>query len=105
MKKIFIILTFFLLSGFFIFLGCKTKSSVQPCDNKGNICIENKLDTVLTVFITELHQTLTIHKDYMQCVDLNGDQAYTISISSLNYHLDTTVFISICDRKSLIVKQ
>ena len=105
MKKILIILPFFLISAFFIFLGCKTKSSVQPCDNKGNICIENKLDTVLTVFIAQLHQTLTIQKDYMQCVDLNGDNAYTITISSLNYHLDTTLFISICDRKLLIVKQ
>ena len=105
MKKILIILSFFLLGSFFLFLGCKTKSSAQPCDNKGNICIENKLDTVMTVFIAELHQTLTIHKDYMDCVDLNGDAAYSFTISSLNYHLDTTIFVSICDRKLLIVKQ
>jgi hypothetical protein len=105
MKKILIILTFFSLSAIFILLGCKTKTTVQPCDNKGNICIENKLDTVMTVFITELHQTLTIQKDYMECVDLSGDAAYNITISSLNYHLDTTVYISICDKELLVIKK
>jgi hypothetical protein len=104
MKNILVILTFFLFGGFFLFFGCQSKSSPQPCDNKGNLCIENKLDTVLTVFITELHQTLTISKDYMKCVDLGGDQAYTLTLTSLNYHLDTTVYVSICDKKLLIIK-
>jgi hypothetical protein len=106
MKKILIILPFFLLCAFFIFFGCKSKSSVQPCDNKGTICIENKLDTVLTVYITELHQTLSISKDFTKCVDLSGDQAYTFSLSSsLNYHLDTAIFISICDKKLILIRK
>jgi hypothetical protein len=105
MKKILVILTFFSLSAIFIFMGCKSSTTVQPCDNKGTLCFENKLDTVMTVYITELHQTLTVHRDYMQCVDLSGNSAYTVTVSSLNYHLDTTVYVSICDNKLLIIKQ
>lgn len=105
MKKIVIFLTFFLVSAFFIFWGCKSKNSAQPCDNKGNICIENKLDTTMTVFISQLHETLTVQKNFMQCVDLGGGNAYEFVISSLNYHLDTTILINICDRQLLIIKQ
>jgi hypothetical protein len=41
----------------------------------------------------------------MQCVDLGGGNAYEFVISSLNYHLDTTILINICDRQLLIIKQ
>jgi len=95
-----------LLTGFFIlYSGCTPKKAVSPCDNKGSICIENKLDTTLSVSISQLHSTFDITKDYMKCLDVVGDQAYTLSISSLNFQMDTTLFVLPCDKHLLIIKQ
>jgi hypothetical protein len=105
-RYIFPLFYFTLISSLFIvYSGCSPKKSVSPCDNKGSICIENKLDTTLSVSITQLHNTFDITKDYMKCIDVVGDQAYTLNISSLNFQLDTTLFLLPCDKHLLIIKQ
>ncbi|MCX6252424.1 MAG: hypothetical protein NTX61_16955 [Bacteroidetes bacterium] len=105
-KHIIPLFLFTLLFGLlFMFSTCSSKKTVTPCDNKGSICIENKLDTTLTVSITQLHNTFDITKDYMKCIDIIGDQAYTLSISSLNFQMDTTLFVLPCDKHLLIIKQ
>ena len=106
MKKYILFLTISLMGGFFILVsGCKKSTTEEPCDGKGSVCITNKLDTLLTVSIESVHQTFVLHKDYMECIDLIGNQPYTITITSLEYNKDTTFMLLPCDRKSIIIEK
>jgi hypothetical protein len=105
MKKFFLLFTL-CLTGFIIVLSsCDNKDTVLPCDNKGTIYIVNKLDTNVTVSITQLHNTFVVHKDENSSVQLLADQAYTFTFSSINYQMDTTFYLSPCDNFLLTVKQ
>jgi hypothetical protein len=85
--------------------GCSNDTTTPPCDGKGTVCIENKLDTVMTVTVQETHTSFVIHKDYIQCVSLAADQPYTFVVTSLNYNTDTRFMVGSCDNKLLIIKQ
>lgn len=104
MKK-YLPLLFLLTLGIFIFSsGCKKKKDALPCDGKGKLCIENKLDSTITVSIKTTHDQFTIAKDYVHCSELTGDQTYAINISSTGIDKDTSIIILSCDNKLLIVQ-
>jgi len=102
---------FFVISGIiFLFIislsGWKSNSTEDPCNNIGKLCIENKMDSTIVVNIVEKHQQVTMKKDFMECFDLEGNQAYTVSISGSGYTKpDTTFMILPCDNKSFVVSQ
>ncbi len=85
--------------------ACKKSSTTDPCDGKGTLNIENKLDSTISVKITETHNTMSILKDYTLPVTMAGNQPYTISIYGPSYHKDTTIMILFCDNKLYIVKK
>jgi hypothetical protein len=106
MKKYILSFSLLLASVIFILIsGCGKTTTVEPCENKGNVCIVNKLDTVLTVSIESVHQTFIIHKDYMECTDLTGNQPYTLTITSLDYNIDTTFMLLPCDKKLITIQK
>jgi hypothetical protein len=92
------------LGTFILTTGCKKKKEVTPCDSKGTLCIENKLDSTITVFLKSTHDQFQIAKDYMHCSELTGDQSYSINISATGIDRDTTITILSCDKKLLIVQ-
>jgi hypothetical protein len=85
--------------------GCKTKKSTSPCDNKGKVCIENKLDSTITIDIQQIHYEFQILKNYTQCIDLEGDQPYKFTITGPNHDTrDTTFLVVGCDNKLIIIQ-
>ena len=105
MKKYFLFLAIFLVSVIIAVSGCNSKEVVKPCDDNGTVYILNKLDTNVTVSITQMHNTFIVHKDENKSVLLLGNQAYTFSFSSINFQKDTTIFLLPCDNTLLTVKQ
>lgn len=89
-----------------VFYGCKSKGTVDPCSGAGTLCIENKMDSTITINLVQKHQQITMKKDYMQCLSLEANVAYTLSITGSGYSKpDTTFLILPCDNKLFVVKQ
>jgi hypothetical protein len=106
MKKYFLFTAGIFLVFIIFFSGCKSNSSVDPCNNSGKLCIENKMDSTVVVSIVEKHQQITLQKDFMECFDLEANQPYTVSISGAGYTKpDTTLMILPCDNKLIVVQQ
>ncbi len=106
MKKYFLFASGFILIMIMVFSSCKSKSTQDPCNSTGKLCIENKMDSTVVVNIVQKHQQVTLQKDYMECIDLEATLAYTLSISGSGYSKpDTTLLILPCDNKLFVVKQ
>ncbi|MDP4281790.1 MAG: hypothetical protein Q8867_06525 [Bacteroidota bacterium] len=88
---------------FIAFASCKDKKESEPCDNKGTLWVENKMDTTITVFIMPVREQYTLTKNFSQSSKLSGNVPYTITISKDNYQWDTTMMIVPCDNKILII--
>jgi hypothetical protein len=84
-------------------ISCKKEATQEPCDGKGTINVENKLDSTISVKIVETRTTKEILKDYTVPFVLTGNQPYTLSISGPQYSRDTTIMVLSCDNKLLIV--
>jgi hypothetical protein len=104
MKKLVSILSLLVLVLSITVLSCSKKKDSQPCDNKGTLCIENKMDTLVTVNIMPVREQFNLEMDYIRCVDLEGNQPYTITISKPNYQWDTVLIVLPCDNKLLVVR-
>ena len=104
MKKYLPLLTLLVLGTFILTSGCNKKTETTPCDSKGILCIENKVDSTLVVSIKTTHDQFTILKDYMHCSTLTGEQTYSINISATNINRDTNITVLSCDKKLLIIQ-
>lgn len=104
MKKYLPLLTFLVLGIFIVSSGCKKTKETTPCDSKGILCIENKLDSTLVVTIKTTHDQFTILRDYMHCSTLTGEATYGINISAPGINRDTSITVLSCDKKLLIVQ-
>jgi hypothetical protein len=102
-KSLLVIPVLLLLAIAVITPSCAKKKEVDPCDGIGTLNVENKLDSAITVKVTETHQTESIDKDYTYPFSLPGNQPYTLTIDGPQYHKDTTVMLLFCDNKLLIV--
>ena len=105
MKKNVLLFTFVLLSAFTVILSCSKTTTSTPCDGKGVLNIENKLDSAMTVNIVEAKLTVTLAKDYTRPFTLTGNNPYTVKIIGSNYQKDTTFMILPCDNKLYIVSK
>jgi hypothetical protein len=106
MKKPIRIFYLMIITLVFAFVACNSKKTEEPCNNTGTLCIENKMDSTITVNIVQKHQQVPMKKDYMECFVLEANIAYTISISGSGYSKpDTTLLILACDNKLMVVKQ
>jgi hypothetical protein len=88
---------------FLIISGCTKEAAVDPCDGQGILNVENKLDSAITVKVTQTHTTMTIEKDFTLPFPLAGNQPYTLTIDGPQYHKDTTLMVLFCDNKLIIV--
>lgn len=84
--------------------SCTKKKDPEPCDNKGTLCLENKMDSSVTVFFKPINSELNLQRDYMKCKELAGNQPYTLTISTAQTSRDTTIFILPCDNKLFIIR-
>jgi hypothetical protein len=106
MKNYLLFTSGFILIMIMVFSSCKSKSTQDPCNNMGKLCIENKMDSTVVVSIIQKHQQVTLQKDFMECFDLDANLPYTISISGSSYTKpDTTLMILPCDNKLIVVQQ
>jgi hypothetical protein len=103
MKTYAIALTFLLVVSTILISSCAKEKVEIPCNGKGTLNVENKLDSVIFVKVVQTHDTKPIEKDYTRPFSLTGDQPYTFTIDGPNYHIDTTIFINSCDNKLFIV--
>ena len=103
MKKYIIAFTCLLGASIFIISSCAKQTPAEPCNGKGIINVENKLDSVISVKVVQTHNTIAIEKDYTRPFSLTGNQPYTLTIDGPNYHVDTTMYIASCDNKLFIV--
>lgn len=85
--------------------ACSKKEETLPCDGNGVLNVENKLDSTISVKVTETHSTKSIGKDYTLPFTLAGDQPYTLTIDGPSYHKDTTFMLLNCDNKLFIVSK
>jgi hypothetical protein len=104
MKKNLLPLAGLIAWALFLVSACSPQKDSTPCDNKGNLCIENKLDTNVTISIQPIHDQFQLQKDYMKCTQLDGNKQYTITITTSSHENDTTLMILPCDNKLLILK-
>ncbi|TRZ71049.1 MAG: hypothetical protein D4R97_07410 [Bacteroidetes bacterium] len=104
MKKYLPLLFLLILGTFILSSGCKKKKEATPCNSKGTLCIENKLDSTIVVSIKATHEQFEILKDYMHCTELAGEHSYSINISATGINRDTTLTILSCDKKLLIIQ-
>ncbi len=104
MKKYVSLLAVLLLITSLAFVQCSKKTDQQPCNNKGVLCVENKMDTTVSVFIMPVRLQYNLQVDYINCTELEGNQPYTITVSKPDYSWDTTMIILPCDNKLLVVK-
>jgi len=64
------------------------------------------MDSTIVVNIVQKHQLVTMEKDYMECLTLEANVAYTISITGSGYSKpDTTLLILPCDNRLFLVTQ
>ena len=101
MKKYVIALSLLLVASTIIISGCAKKAVEEPCNGKGTLNVENKLDSVVSVKVVQTHNTVAIEKDYTKPFSLTGNQPYTFTIDGPDYHIDTTLYIATCDNKLL----
>jgi hypothetical protein len=87
-----------------IISSCSPNEDSTPCDNKGNLCIENKLDTEVTITFKPVYDQFKLQRDYMKCLQLDANKAYTITVTTVSHENDTTLMILPCDNKLLILK-
>jgi hypothetical protein len=104
MKKYLPLLFLLILGTVVLSSGCKKKKEATPCDSKGILCIENKLDSSVIISIKNTHDQFTILKDYMHCSTLPGEQTYLLNISSTGIEVDTSIVVLSCDKKLLIIQ-
>jgi hypothetical protein len=104
MKKYLPLLFFMVLGLFILSSGCKKKTEALPCNGTGILCIENKLDSTITVSIKNTHDQFVILKDYMHCSTLTGDQTYNLNVSATGISKDTAITVLSCDKKLLIIQ-
>ncbi len=104
MKKSLLIVPGILVVILLVFSGCNKKTTPDPCENKGQICITNKLDSTATIQVVQTNLVFDLDKDYMQCLVLTGDSPYNFKITSNKFHLDTTFILLSCDDKQLILE-
>lgn len=106
MKKNLLILSALSLCAALVSTSCKKSSTSQPCDGIGTICFENKRDTTLIINIVQIHNTLNLQHDQIQCQNLAGGATYTIKYSGPAYTgnlKDTTILVQNCDNKLIII--
>ena len=101
MKKPIVILLSLL--SMILIIGCSKSTTEDPCNDKGTINIENKLDSAISVKIVQTHNTVTLEKDYTRPFSLTGNQPYTLTIDGPNYHKDCTMMILPCDNKLMVI--
>ncbi len=89
---------------FLILTSCSNEDPADPCNGLGVLNIENKLDSTISVEITETHSTESIKKDYTLPFSLAGNLPYTLTINGPSYHKDTTIMVLFCDNQLFIVK-
>lgn len=105
MKKNVLVFSILALGALSLILSCSKATEQQPCDGKGILNIENKLDSAITVNIVEARTTVTLPKDYTKPFSLTGNNPYTIKIYGPSPIKDTTFMILPCDNKLYIVKK
>ena len=88
-----------------LFISCSKDQVADPCDGHGILNIENKLDSTISVKITETHNVTSIEKDYTHPFTLTGNNPYTLAIDGPGYHKDTTIMILFCDNQLFIVEK
>ncbi len=106
MKNNLLILTALILGTVLISTSCKKASTSQPCDGLGTVCFENKRDSLLTINIVQLHATINLQHDEMQCKTFAGGSTYTIKYSGPAYTgnlKDTTLLVQNCDNKLIVI--
>ena len=103
MKKSTLAISIIFFATFLVISACTQKKAVNPCDGKGLLSVENKLDSTISVKVMQTHNTMSIEKDYTLHFSLAGDQPYTLTIDGPDYNKDTTFMILYCDNKLFIV--
>jgi hypothetical protein len=105
MKTIVKLLPAIILAVLIFSAGCEKKDPVIPCDGKGEICFTNKLDSAVLVLVVQTNFQMTIERDHMECLTLDGDQAYTFDFTATGFHSDTMIVISSCDKESYLIQK
>jgi hypothetical protein len=105
MKKPALAISILFFVTFLIVSACTSKEAADPCDGKGILNVENKLDSAISVKVVQTHETVTIKKDYTLPFSLAGNQPYTLTIDGPQYHKDTTFMLLFCDNLLSIVKK
>jgi len=106
MKKNLLLLSALILCTVLVSTSCKKSSTSQPCDGIGTICFENKRDTLLIINVVQIHNTINLQHDQIQCLNLYGGTTYTIKYSGPAYTgnlKDTTILVQNCDNKLVII--
>ena len=104
MKRYFVLLSGMILISIFLLPGCNTKKDDQPCNNKGNLWIVNKLDSTVIVTILPVHSQTTMHKDDELQFSLDANNSYTINIVYTGYNKDSVFLINQCDNKIYVLQ-
>ena len=102
MKKSIIPVALLLMAIIAIF-SCSKKTQDDPCGSKGILWLENKMDSAISITVVQIHNTVTVEKDYTQKFSLAGNQPYQIKITGPKYYLDTTVMMLNCDNKLMVI--
>lgn len=105
MKKYTLILSLIFLGALLATLSCSKNTEQTPCDGKGTLNIENKLDSAVTINIVEAKTTVTLPKDYTMPFSLTGNNPYTVKVFGSTPIPDTTFMILPCDNKLYIIKK
>jgi hypothetical protein len=105
MKKSALAILLSFIAALFITAGCSNEEPADPCSGTGVLNIENKLDSTISVKISETHSTESIKKDFTFPFSLAGNLPYTLTIDGPQYHKDTTIMVLFCDNQLFIVKK
>jgi|GEM_PF-5800120 len=84
---------------------CIQGEAKPPCDNKGSICFENRLDSTLNLTITEAQLQISLKKYYMDCRNLVAGKTYNIFYQSIELYGDTSIYLNPCDNLLIIFKK
>jgi hypothetical protein len=106
MKKSLLILSVLVLGTMIVSSSCKKSTPTQSCDGKGTFCFVNKRDSLLIINIVQVHATMDLKHDEMQCQDLSGGVTYTVKYSGPAYTgdlKDTTILVQNCDYKTIVI--
>lgn len=103
MKKLLLLSSIFMATFIVLLISCAKEVPVEPCDGKGTLNVENKLDSLISVKIVQTNTTVEVPKDYTHPFVLIGNQPYTLNIDGPQYHKDTTIMLLSCDNKIMLV--